>query len=133
MSGQDRDLPSKAMRSVSRRALYIIFTSSWRHWRGEQCVEAWCLNHNILHCWMMILIQPEWESATPNQPADRCRTDWFMPRVAYQATLGRKWFICRFKIRDLKYCCKDVECLGVRWGSHVSIFVWRQSESTEWQ
>ena len=32
---------------------------------------------------MMILIQPEWESATPNQPADRCRTDWFMPRVAY--------------------------------------------------
>ena len=40
------------------------------------------MNHNILHCWMMILIQPEWESATPNQPADGCRTDWFMPRVA---------------------------------------------------
>ena len=46
------------------------------------------LNHNILQWWMMILIQPEWESATPNQPADRCRTDWFMPRVAYISQLS---------------------------------------------
>ena len=37
----------------------------------------------------MILIQPEWESATPNQPADGCRTDWFMPRVAIISTNSR--------------------------------------------
>ena len=32
--------------------------------------EKFCFVHNILHWWMMILIQPDWESATPDQPAD---------------------------------------------------------------
>ena len=77
------NLPIKARRKTNRRCLKNIL-----FWAGVTGVDSGKrentgLNHNILQWWMMILIQPEWESATPNQPADRCRTDWFMPRVAY--------------------------------------------------
>ena len=77
------NLPIKARRKTSKRCLKNILF--WAAVTGVDSVkrENTGLNHNILQWWMMILIQPEWESATPNQPADRCRTDWFMPRVAY--------------------------------------------------
>ena len=130
------NLPIKARRKTNRRCLKNILF--WAGVTGVDSVkrENTGLNHNILQWWMMILIQPEWESATPNQPADRCRTDWFMPRVAYinQLSAGNG----SYAEVDYKSCQTTVVagglsggwCEGVR---YHCIVIWSVCFDGSWQ